>query len=166
MFTIFLLPTPSYPAPAALSPHHSNQAGVVLGRLVGLAGRGRQPVARLDRGTSRIFSSWLPDIQEDRTYLEVDRRGVSIIVEVLPGPQPRATGRFWVQAQHTDGSSGRLTGPYIVRPQEWQQAQHQGLLDTEGIMTSHLRGDLLNLDHRFQQRNMQVGLARRLPQFS
>ena len=121
--------------------------------LVGLNGEGRSAVASLSRETARITQSNILGRREDAVYLEVDRESVKVVVEVEPGPAPRATGRFWVDDQ----------GPYRIQENEWAQAFNNGELDITDIMSSDLRSDLLNLGEQYQRSGGQVGLGRRVP---
>merc|ERR1712061_73097 len=121
--------------------------------LVGLNGEGRSAVASLSRETARITQSNILGRREDAVYLEVDRESVKVVVEVEPGPAPRATGRFWVDDQ----------GPYRIQENEWAQAFNNRELVITDIMSGDLRSDLLNLGEQYQRSGGQVGLGRRVP---
>ena len=140
-------------APMPLDPGARTEARRVFRRLVGQHGEGRLPVATLNRASSRITLDELPGRNVTCSYLEVDKEVGRIVVEIVPGASPTATGRFWVNG----------AGSYRVADEEWLSvfSSFGGHLDTEGLMSSHLRL-LLNLEERFHT-NGQVGSSRRIP---
>jgi len=140
-------------APRPLEPGARTEARRIFRQLVGQDGEGRQPVASLNRASSRITLDELPGRNATCSYLEVDKEVGRIVVEIVPGAVPTATGRFWVNG----------AGSYRVADEEWLSvfSSFGGRLDTDGLMSSHLRL-LLNLEQRFHT-NGQVGTSRRIP---
>jgi hypothetical protein len=143
------------PVVSTSAPLNTEAQGYVLSifsTLCGLNGSGRQPVAGLSRASTRMAGEAMHGHHEGAVYLELDRQLMKIVVEIMPGMAPTATGRFWVDT----------SGPYLVEQTEWEQAFGGGVLDTTNIMSSDLRPSLLNLEVQYQS-NGQVGLSRRIP---